>query len=664
MAAAFQAVRLGAGVLVVEPSGWIGGQAAAAGVSTMDDLSPIRSGLYRTFVTKVKKYYDQRGKSIGTCYWNSRTVAFEPSVGQRILYEMASEAENAGKKPCVILTRTSVTQVEREGNTVRGVMIRDDNGVEREIKCRVLIDATEYGDVLPLAGAAYRAGNSITPSINPEALIQDITWTAVMRRYPDGVPKELRATEPLPGYAEAKRLYESCVTADGSAFKGVYPVRLPVNFATHNAYRGLPDSAAPGNYDGKRENWKRITKTGVNWGNDYPGYMLPTLPGLPVKYLEDQEQRSRLEREAFLRTLHFIYYVQHELGEPWSVADDEYEHAEPPIDGLPESWREIARRMPPIPYVRESRRAIGEYTLTSEELLRNSLNYRDGRSHEFEDAIATGRYNLDLHGAGNNANLEWELNEKSASIELNRPRGPFQVPLRILIPRDIDGLIIAEKNLSMTRIVSGALRTQPICMMVGQAAGALAALALQDGVPPRGVPPVRVQRALLEAGVVLSLTSCSDVPSKHPFYNSVQLSNLYGLIEPLVPPRASWPAKGIFGVDMPLTRNEMTVMLNKARLTARASAGREPGRSEKDRVSATRGMFLSAVIRAFGLLPLKGGEANNLEINSALNLLGLPDLYQPTLSPDHPITRGEAVEIVTRAMQQGQNSLIHQAGAD
>jgi hypothetical protein len=119
--------------------------------------------------------------------------------------------------------------------------VLDEEGMTREIKCRVLIDATEYGDVLPLAGAEYRAGNSATPSIDPEAIIQDITWVAIIKKYPNGVPQRLRATEPLPGYEQARQLYGRCVTADGGSFRG-YPVRLPVNFITHNAYRGLPDS--------------------------------------------------------------------------------------------------------------------------------------------------------------------------------------------------------------------------------------------------------------------------------------------------------------------------------------------------------------------------------------------------------------------------------------
>ena len=57
ISAAIQAARMGASVLVAEPSDWIGGQAMAAGVSTMDDLSRLRSGMYLEFISKIKDYY-------------------------------------------------------------------------------------------------------------------------------------------------------------------------------------------------------------------------------------------------------------------------------------------------------------------------------------------------------------------------------------------------------------------------------------------------------------------------------------------------------------------------------------------------------------------------------------------------------------------------------
>ncbi|GHV41503.1 hypothetical protein FACS1894187_23280 [Synergistales bacterium] len=683
VAAAIQAARLGASVLVVEPSDWIGGQATAAGVSTMDDMSRQRSGVYLEFITRLKNYYDLRGKSMGTCYWDPRSVAFEPSIGQKFLYEMLDDAKRTGKKPLDIELNSFVSRVSRDKNRVTGVTLTS-SGRTRDIKCRVLIDATEYGDVLPLAGAEYRAGNSVTPFIKADAMIQDITWTAVLRRYPGGVPQHLRAVTPLPGYEEARRNYESYVITRGIIFKGNYPVPTPVDFASHNAYRGLPNSSAPWSYDASPENWKYISKTVANWGNDYPGKSgwENGHTGLPVLYLEDKSLRAKVEKEAFIKTLHFIYYIQNELGEDWSVTDDEYDARELPeaARGLPFEWHEIAKRMPPIPYVRESRRVLSEYTLTSEELLRNSLSYRDGQTrHEFEDAIAIGGYILDLHGADKDSDVEAETGERAVSAARNRPRGPFQVPLRILIPKEIDGLLAAEKNLSMTRLSAGAIRLQPICMMVGQAAGALAALSAAEGLAPRDVPAVKVQRALLEAGVVLSLCKYSDVPPEHPFFNAVQLFNLYGIMDPLSPPHAPsynisdlddpvlamavirGADKGVFGVDELITQEDMVMILTKARVVSKTAKGEVPALTDKPDRFVTRGVFARALVSAFGFqtasapvrrpfdVPDEHPSAPSVKI---LDSKGILSLYKNSndFRPGRPVTRGEAAEMLMRAM--------------
>jgi hypothetical protein len=220
-------------------------------------------------------------------------------------------------------------------------------------------------------------------------------------------------------------------------------------------------------------------------------------------------------------------------------------------------------------------------------------------------------------------------------------------------------------------------------MMIGQAAGALAALAIEDGVPPRDLPPMRVQRALLEAEVVLSLCKYSDVPPEHPFYNSVQLSNLYGLIDPAEPPHASsynisdlddpvlamsvinGADKGIFGVDEMVTKEEMVVMLNRARAASKTSFGRDVAEdewSEKTRF-ATRGLFADGVAAAFGLFGTDGGSSDRHSAGisqshrfskavTALTDLGILDLYEKEseFRPARPVTRGEAAQILMKAM--------------
>ena len=623
ISAAIQAASMGANVLVIEPSSMLGGQAIAAGVSNMDDLSSQSSGLYAELISRVEEYYSARGKSIGTSYWDPRNLAFEPHIGRRILQDMArgedapdilynSEIIGVGKEEVISVTEGSLSEAPR----INSVIVRTPEGL-KNITCKILIDATEYGDILPLAGADYRAGNSVTPHINPDAMIQDITWTAVIRKYPDGIPEHLRPKSPLPGYDMARINYADYVAKNGFTFKGEYPVKLPVDFSTHNVYRGLPDSFTPGNFDATPENWSSVSKCSVNWGNDFPGQQkLGSKYGLPVSYLEDRALRKRLERDALIKTLHFIYYIQNELGESWSVDENEYDGLQEAAKDLPDEWKVIARHLPPVPYVRESRRGVGEHTLISLELFNNSLSYKDGRGNqEFQDAIAIGCYHLDLHHTDIDADMESDLQEKAAYIEQHRPHGNFQVPMNILIPRNVDGLILAEKNLSMSRLVSGALRLQPITMMTGQAAGALAALAVSKNIQPRNVKPVHVQSALLKAGVNLSLCSYSDVPQEHKFNSSIQLANLYKLLPP-----KTYPSMVSYDVGY-----DITFVLDNPEVVKEIAEGKDKGR--------------------FGVDEQLNAEDRESLIKRASEITG-----SSIALPEGRITRGEAVDFVVKEM--------------
>ena len=566
-AAAIQASRLGARVLIVEPTNMLGGQSTAAGVSTMDDMSRLReSGIYREFMDKVREHYAKLRKSIATSYWKTDGKAFEPSAGHKILLDMSASAD--------VLFHAQITSaVSADGG--KRITVTSLEG-PKDIYCRMLIDASEYGDVIQLAGLRYRSGNSLYPDMNPDSMIQDITWTAVIRKYPKGIPEHLRPKTPLPGWEKARKNYRSYVSRNEFGAGKKSPFTLPAEFSAHNAYRAIPDSFLPGNYTGARKDWKRITKTGVNWGNDYPGqYGWDEKFGLPIAYLESPDFRADIDRKALIKTLHFIYYMQNELGESWSVDENEYGDLPSAAKDLPEEWQNIARHMPPIPYVRECRRILGEYTYNSEAIHKNSESYRDGKKNqELYDAIAIGGYILDLHAGDDDDDFEHELGENQAAIRKHEPAGAFQVPMKILIPASDDSFLAAEKNLSMSRLASGALRLQPVCMMTGQAVGALAAIALHEGVAPREVHPVRVQKVLADSGVMLSLAEYADVPERSGYYPAVQIATLYKLVEPEKYPvypkqRISTPSKnkrvqGRFGVNTRVTVKEFAEMLSRA----------------------------------------------------------------------------------------------------
>jgi hypothetical protein len=98
-AAAIEGARLGARVVLLEESDWIGGQMAAAGVATMDEGGAITfpSGIYAEFLQRMQSFYAARGKSVGTCYWKDTSHCYEPSAIRKILLEMLNDANRAGK---------------------------------------------------------------------------------------------------------------------------------------------------------------------------------------------------------------------------------------------------------------------------------------------------------------------------------------------------------------------------------------------------------------------------------------------------------------------------------------------------------------------------------------------------------------------------------------
>lgn len=546
-AAAIQAARDGVNVILLEETDWVGGQMLAAGVTSMDGGNPAwTGGIYAEFIEKIKDHYQKKGKSIGTCYWSAYTTCFEPHVGKTILEQMIRSHPNISLR-----LRTQVLAAQTSNGAVTGLTVRQ-NGSTKSLTAKVVIDATEYGDIIPLTDAGYRSGNATNTQLNPNACIQDVTYLAVMKKYPDGVPQDLKISTPPPGYSDdVKSIFQSVIHKTGTAtWTGAYPV----NWDVHNAYRGMPDSSSPGNYDASTPH--AITKTGVNWANDYPrnAYASSNSPFLSSKYLTDKTYRTQINCEAKLRTIQFIYYVQTELGQSnWAVANDEgyntpYNREDNSCDIIPSSLKAIERNLPVMPYVRESNRGIGAMTLTGPDIKRIGTPPKGAKS--FPTSIAVGDYPNDLHGCNAMENLETNMENTTDTTG----SGPFQIPIETLISKDVAGLIFAEKNISVSRLVNGATRLQPVTMVTGQAAGALAALAAKQGKPPSASHVSEVQARLVAAKA--SVVPFTDVPSTDPAFKEIQQAAATGIMV--------GGGNLTFSPNNPLSRGQAAAVITKA----------------------------------------------------------------------------------------------------
>ncbi|MCL2358943.1 FAD-dependent oxidoreductase [Candidatus Bathycorpusculum sp.] len=136
--------------------------------------------------------------------------------------------------------------------------------------------------------------------------------------------------------------------------------------------------------------------------------------------------------------------------------------------------------------IRETRRIIGEYQLTAKDVL---------EARKFKDVIALGSYPVDLHNPIG----------KGTILKKIKPGQAYNIPLRCLIPKKPENLLVAGRCISGTHIAHASYRTMPVCIATGQAAGICAAIAVKNNQTPRTVNITDVQKELLKQGAYLDI---------------------------------------------------------------------------------------------------------------------------------------------------------------
>jgi len=488
VAAGIQAARLGARTIIAEETSWLGGMLSAAGVSATDGNHLLPSGIWGEFRNRIYQHYG--GPQRVATGWVSNTH-FEPRVADSIFKSMAGAEKNLQ-----VLFGMRCSAVTKYRGSINGAdFIELSTGDTITIRAKQLIDATELGDVIAAAGIPFSLGmeaSSVTgenvqvPSSND--IIQDLTYVAILKDY--GKDADCTIARPA-GYDPTE--FDGCCLDYYNDKSRIAP---GVDCAKMMTYAKLPGQ-----------------KYLINWpghGNDIYLNLIGLTPA---------ERELQLEK-AKQQTLRFIYFMQHQLG---------YKHLGLAADEFP-----TADRLALIPYHRESRRVEG--------LVRFKIQHISdpfSSAHPlYRTGIAVGDYPIDHHHRKN----------PEAPQHLGfYPIPSFNVPLGALIPSGTHGLIVAEKSISVSNVVNGTTRLQPCVLLIGQAAGTLAALTVQRKDLKASQVPVRsVQRALLNSGAYVM--PYADINLSDPHFLPIQRVGATGLLQGKGQPNA-WANRTWFYPD-------------------------------------------------------------------------------------------------------------------
>ena len=532
-AAALQAARCGVkSIVLVNDCTMLGGQFSAEGVGAIDEWTTYRgkrvefprSGIFQEVIEAGRRMngYSYGHIRPGNGFCASETI--EPGVANveftRLLQRQDGKIRIIeGLRPAKVNTaHGAVRSVEFEAVFSTATPVK--------IEARLTIDATDWGDVIRLSGAKYSAGPDLRQRFQepnaPEGPLDEnrhemnpISYCLVLKG------TNVDATIPKPaGYDE--RTYFGTTNATTTEFKQLqwppkaqqmnvppfintaYPEGIYSAQVNLYAHRRLVDARHLG-LDPEEE------LILVNWPTqDYPLYDFPQRVidqleanerGASLKNIVDMSYRQReiVFHDAKQHALGMLYHLQTTVQAKLDPKQVDFRKLSLVTDfGTPD-------RLPQKPYVREGLRLEALYMLREGDLRMQREEPRWAR-HMVPDSIFGFQFNIDFHPTrriflNDEPSDVWTLvHTKYRNWSTDTDRS--MLPLRSLVPKQIDGLIVAGKNLGVSSIVQSAVRLHGHGMLAGQAAATVAGVALAANKQPRAIAADaasirRVQRQLL-----------------------------------------------------------------------------------------------------------------------------------------------------------------------
>jgi hypothetical protein len=489
IACALAAARNGLKVVLTEEYNWIGGQLTAQAVPPdehqwIEERGSTRT--YRTFRTKVRDYYrrnypltDVAAKDplLNPGLGNVSRLCHEPKVALAVLLEMLAPHVTSGRIKLVQPFRAA--SAETDGDTVTAVHGRV-RGRAVSLLAPYFVDATETGELLPLAKVEYVTG----------AEARDDT-------------KEPHA----PGRAKPHnhQAFTVCFAMDYEPDKD-NTIEKPESYPAWRGYVPKLEPAWPGNLLSWEMSDPKTLKTRAV-GFDPTG---GATKGLNLWTYRRIAAKSNFT-DSPIGDICLVNWPQNDywLGNLYDNGPDAVRHyaagcelsrcllywmqtEAPHTNGRKQGWKGLRLRgdvtgtddgdgLAMAPYIRESRRIKALFTVTENHVgtdaRAKALGKKPGEftAEPFADTVGTGSYRIDLHPSSGGDNY----------IDVSSL--PFQIPLGALIPQRVENLLPACKNIGTTHITNGCYRLHPVEWSIGEAVGELIAFCKAKKRVPRQV---------------------------------------------------------------------------------------------------------------------------------------------------------------------------------
>ncbi len=582
-AAAIQAARMGVEkVVVVHDGEWFGGQYTEQALACVDedkgngkvgwgvDWHPMkrsfhRSGLFKELMDSIESQNVARygSKMPGRPYHGPST--FRPAEAEEAFRAIIQPYLDSGQVSVVWNHYPVSATVEEDGNRLTGVGFAPVGGDSPalNVKAPMTIDASDWGEVIQVAGAEYEVGPDPKSRYNEPSASETVianemnplTWAMIVEESPDGTDTPILKPSNFddrnyPRATHLSRAKFGDLEWDRKASGGAIP-HWPDGGAANTSPRQLSVFTVRRIVDGftSRDGKTSILLNYMN-GQDYP---LMRLPQRVTEALERTEvgasEKNIVEMTREQREIIFQDSRNHSLGVLYHMQNFVHENA----SDRSNSFRKFrlsrefgtSDNLPPKPYIRESLRLKSMYMMREQDG-RN----RDGETKEsaverfakvmYPDGLFAWQFHYDFHRTGRTY-LE-EEGEDGPWIDYETPgrhtrnvsdRSVF--PARSLVPIRMDGLLGAQGNVGNSSIVSAAIRLHDQRIHVGQASGAMAAVSLLEKAQPREIV---YDRSLLEQvrdglcggtdGVPLLLYPWRDLKPEDPWFVAVNRLSAQG----------------------------------------------------------------------------------------------------------------------------------------